>query len=189
MQFTNRQFKLRTKYGAMSGIRLSHGYSLLELPMMMWVVFLVILMPMVALATMTLKATLMNAAVQDGVNVAAKAKTFQSGTADKPAATTLADGAIRNVASKFAGLSVQSITTDIVVTPVAGGAVTRSGKLTIPADTSRFIYQVETVAKAKIDPLLPLNPAMVGNIPGLSAPMFISYAARQMAENPQGLDK
>jgi hypothetical protein len=170
--------------------RKAHGASLVELPLMLWLMFVLMMLPMLALATVTLKSALMNAAVQDGAHFASKAKTFETGTAAKPSAVTLATDSIRNAAAKFSGLTIDSVTTQIVVTPVAGGAVTRTtSKLTAPADTSKFLYQIETIAKGKIAPLLPLNPRVVGEIPGMSAPIIVSYSAREMAENPQGLDK
>jgi hypothetical protein len=170
--------------------RKANGASLVELPMMLWLMFGLMMLPMLALATITLKSALMNAAVQDGAHFASKAKTFENSVAGKPSAITLASDAVRNAALKFNGLTIDSVTTQIVVIPVGGGPVTRTGsKLTAPADTSKFLYQIETVAKGKIAPLLPLNPRVVGEIPGMSAPILVSYSAREMAENPQGLNR
>jgi hypothetical protein len=170
--------------------RKAHGASLVELPLMLWLMFGLMMLPMLALATVTLKSALMNAAVQDGAHFASKAKTFERSVAGKPSAVTLANESIKNAAIKFSGLTIDSVVTQIIVTPVSGGAVVRTtSKLTAPADTSKFLYQIETVAKGKIAPLLPLNPSIVGEIPGMSAPILVSYAAREMAENPQGLDK
>jgi hypothetical protein len=171
-------------------IRHQTGSSMLEMPAMLWISIIVMLMPMLSLATITLKSALMNAAVQDGVFLAAKAKTFQVGTSDKPAAMALAEGTVRGNAKKFQGLNVANVETDIIITPVAGGPPTRSpNKLTTPADTSRFIYQIETIVRGEIQPLFQVNPNIVGSIPGVSAPVLITYSAREMAENPQGLNK
>jgi hypothetical protein len=166
------------------------GASMAEIPLTLSVLIVILAMPLLCMATLTLKSALLNAAVQDGAFLACKAKTYQTGTTDKPAAIFLAEQTIKANALKFAGLNINSVSTDIIITPVAGGPPSRtSAKLAAPADTSRFIYQIETVAKGQIEPLINLNPKIVGNIPGVSAPMLVSYAAREMAENPQGLDK
>lgn len=173
-----------------ASLRASKGVSLIELPMMLGLLLVMLLMPMLGLATLTVKSSLLNAAVQDGVHLASKARTFQAGTADKPAAMQLADTTIKSSSLKWAGLTVSNVQTNIIITPVAGGASTRqSGKLATPADTSRFIYQIETVATGQIEPLFRLNPGVIGSIPGVSAPAQVSYSAREMAENPQGLNK
>jgi len=172
-----------TKYDAnrKASQRAAKGVSLIELPMMLWLLLVVLLMPMLGLATLT---------VQDGVHIASKARTYLAGTADKPPAVQIADTTIKASSLKWAGLAVSNVQTNIIITPVAGGASTRqSGKLAAPADTSRFIYQIETVATGQIEPIFRLNPGVVGVIPGVSAPALVSYSAREMAENPQGLDK
>lgn len=176
-----------TKFGAR---RKANGSSLLEIPVVLWLTFVVLMMPLLSMATITLRSALMNCAVQDGAHDAAKARTFETGTADKPSAVVLAQTAIKRTADKFSGLVVDSVQTNIVTTPVAAGAVQRqASKLTIPADTSRFIYQIETVANGHIDPPFRLNADVFGRVPGLTTPVAVSYVAREMAENPQGLNQ
>ncbi len=170
-------------------VRKPLAMSLIELPVMIWLVLVVLLLPMLALATMTLKSALMNSAVQDGVQVASKGKTFESSQPGKPSVKQLADESVRNSASKFSGLGISSIVTSIVITPVDGGPLVRStSKLAQPADTSKFLYQIETVVNGKISPLFPTNPGQFGAIPGLTQPVNVSYVGREMAEFPQGLD-
>ncbi len=170
--------------------RKQNGVSMIEVPVMLILILVVLLLPMLTLASVTLRLAFMNAAVQDGAHLASKAKTFQSGTADKPAAVVLADNAIRSTAKKFTGLTIANVSTDIVITPINGGQpIRQSSKLAVPADTSRSIYQIETVAKGEVEPLFQLNEKIFGRIPMLSAPLEVNFAARQMAENPQGLNQ
>jgi hypothetical protein len=170
--------------------RSKSGTSIIEVPFSIWLILTMVLMPMLAMGTVTLRASLMNAVVQDGAHAAAKAKTFETGTVEKPSAMTLAKQTILEMVAKFPGLTVDSIDTDILITNVETGSKTRSeDKLSLPADSSKFIYQIETIATGKIDPIFAFNSDMFGSIPGLNAPVVVSYVAREMAENPQGLDK
>lgn len=170
--------------------RSKSGTSIIEVPFSIWLIFTMILMPMLAVGTVTLRSSLMNAVVQDGAHAAAKAKTFEVGTADKPSAITLGKQTILEMVAKFPGLTIDNVDTDILITDVDSGAKSRSeDKLSVPADSSKFIYQIETVATGKIEPVFAFNSDMFGTVPGLNAPIVVSYVAREMAENPQGLDK
>lgn len=175
-----------TRYGD----RKAKGSSLAELPLALWLIFGLMMMPMLSMATLTLRSALMNVTVQNAAQAAAKAKTFATGTSEKPSAMQIAEETIRNSVATFPGLRVTSINCAIVTTAIAPGSLpVRSGKLTTPADSSRFVYQIETVAQGQIEPLFKISPGLFGNVPGVTAPLVVSYVARQMAENPQGLDK
>jgi len=170
--------------------RSKSGTSIIEVPFSIWLILTMVLMPMLAMGTVTLRASLMNAVVQDGAHAASKAKTFEAGTAEKPSAVTLAQQTINEMVAKFPGLTIDKVDTDILITNVETGTKTRSEeKLSAPADSSKFIYQIETVATGKIDPVFSFNSDLFGTIPGLNAPIVVAYVAREMAENPQGLDK
>jgi hypothetical protein len=166
------------------------GTSLAELPIVIWMIFVFLLMPMLSMATMTLRSALLNAIVQNAGAAAAKAKTFEVGTADKPSAKAIAKATMNDAIKVIPGLKVINVDAQIITTAVANGTPQRSSsKLTTPADTNVNVYQIETQAKCQIDPLIKISPAICGDIPGVSGPLTVSYAARAMAENPNGLNK
>ncbi|MBX9568573.1 MAG: hypothetical protein K2X77_06730 [Candidatus Obscuribacterales bacterium] len=167
--------------------RTRKGSSLLELPCTLFVFLIMLLMPMLNLATTTLRCSLMGMAVTEGAHVASKAHSYESGTTDKPSAITLANDLTNAAASRFGGLHIDSIETAIIITNAATGSVTRqTGRLTTPPDSSRFIYQIETNVRAHIDPLFQFTNAF-GDIAGLTAALPMNYSSREMFENPSGL--
>lgn len=175
----NTQYKIRTRKGS----------SLLELPCTLFVFLIMLMMPMLNLATTTLRCSLMGMAVTEGAHAASKAHSYEVGTTEKPAAMTLANEIVSAAAGRFSGLHVDSIQTSIVTTNVASGEITKqSGKLTTPPDSSRFIYQIETNVQAHIDPLFMLT-SIFGAIPGITAPVPMSYSSREIFENPSGLNQ
>jgi competence protein ComGC len=166
------------------------GSTLAEMPMVIWLIFIFLLMPMLSLATMTLRSALLNAVVQNAGAAAAKAKTFEVGTADKPSATEISRQVMTDSIKTIAGLKLTSVQTNIITTRLpAGTPVRQPTKLALPADASANVYQIETAATCQIEPLVKLSPAICGTIPGVSAPLTVTDAARAMAENPQGLNK
>lgn len=170
--------------------RTSKGSSLLELPCTLLVFFIMLLMPMLNLATTTLRCSLMSTAVQEGAHAASKAKTYQNGSSDKPAATVVAPDVVKLVASKFSGLIVDDVETSIVITDSVNGSVNRQAtKLTTPADTTRFIYQIETNVKAHVEPLMKFDSTLFGTVPGLTSAIPMSYSSRELFENPNGLSQ
>jgi hypothetical protein len=173
-----------------SGKRNQKGTTLAELPMVIWLIFVFLLMPMLSMATMTLRSALLNAVVQSAGTAAAKARTFETGSADKPSAKQIAQDEMTNGTKSIPGLTLVNVDTQIISTAVNNGTPIRStSKLALPADTSQNVYQIETVAKCTIDPLIRISPAICGHIPGVSDPLTVTYASRAMAENPQGLNK
>lgn len=167
------------------------GTTLLELPIAIWLIFVMLLMPMLSMATMGLRYAILNVVVANAAQAAARAKTFEAVSSDgKPPATQVAPDTMAREIGKFSGMSVQSVAVGIVQTPVNSGAPTRTtAKLAQPADTSRNIYQIETSVRGQIQPLFLITPALIGNVPGVSAPLPVTFVAREMAENPQGLNK
>lgn len=179
-----------SKSSTTNGGRSKNGSSLIELPLALWFIFVMLLMPMLSMATMTLRSALMNSVVQNAGQAAAKAKTFEASSPTKPSALNVADQVVRGSVAQFPGLSVEGVDCDILVTPVPAGLVNRfNGKLPTPADSSRNLYQVETKVRGQIQPLFLISPQLFGNVPGVTAPLVVSYVSRAMAENPQGLNK
>lgn len=170
--------------------RTRKGTTLAELPMMLWFIFVLMLMPMLSISTLTLRSALMNAVVQNAAQSAAKAKTFSTGTAKRPSALQAATQVIIASVRQFPGLTVGSVNCVILTTPVLAGGVSRSStRLAAPADSSRNIYQIETVVVGRVEPLIKMSPTLFGVIPGVTAPLLVTYMGRAMSENPQGLNQ
>lgn len=167
--------------------RTCQGSSLLELPVVLWVLFVVLFLPMLGLASLTLRSSIMDTLARDAVHAAAKAHTFATDSTEGPSAISLAESTVRNGLSSFPGISASDVDTQILAIDILSGAITRSGAPLSEVDSSKFIYQLETSVRAQVDPVFPGNSAIFGNVPGLSVPMNIQYTAREMFENAQGL--
>lgn len=166
------------------------GSSLLEVPVSLWMVFVVFFMPMLALGSITLRTTLLNISVHDAIQAAAKARTFSADSAEGKSATTTAREVFLAHLAAFPGLNSTDIDLDIIQTNFQNNQITRSEEaLTLPADTSRNVYQIEGNAVATIEPLIPFNRSILGPIQGLTEPITVSFASRQMFENAQGLNR
>lgn len=171
-------------------MRKQNGSSILEIPVSLWLVLVVIFTPMLALASITLRSTLLNIAVQDTVQGAAKARTFELASADGPSAKDLAQQIFSEHLKAFSGLNAGNVALEIISTDINSGVITRSpSKLSLPADTNTSVYQLEATAIASIDPVFPANEQIFGKIPGFTTPMNVKFSARQMFENTQGLNR
>ncbi|MBX9724681.1 MAG: hypothetical protein K2X81_24970, partial [Candidatus Obscuribacterales bacterium] len=145
--------------------------------------------PMLALATITLRSTLFNIMVQDMAHAAAKGSTFATTTVDGPSCKDLAASSLAAHEKAMPGIVPGATTIAIVTTPINGSSSVRTtSSLALPADSSKNVYQIEVQLSAKIQPLFAMN-TNVFSIPGLTSPMIVSCASREMAENPQGLNR
>ncbi len=170
--------------------RSSRGSSLLEVPVSLWMVFVVFFMPFLAMGSITLRATLLSLSVHDAIQAAAKARTFNADSADGKSAKTIAREVFEAHTKAFPGLNLSGFDLDIIQTNFTNGQITRSeDTLTAPANTSTNVYQIEASAIATIEPLIPLNRNIVGSIQGLTEPINVNFTSRQMFENAQGLNR
>lgn len=166
------------------------GSSLLEIPLSIWLTIVVLFMPMLALASITLRCTLANIVVQEAVHAAAKARTFKQASPEGSSAAQIAENLFQEQKKTFSGLNIGPLDLDVLSIKVSDGTVSRSEEqLLIPADSARFVYQIEGTAPCVIDPIFPVQAEIFKQIPGLTAPMKIQFSARQMFENTQGLNR
>lgn len=172
-------------------LRVRQGSMIAEAPVALWLLFVVFVIPFIDLATIMLRYTFVLAASRDGAHCAAKGKSFRTEvTASEPSAMSLADKVARRTAAVFTEITVDQVTTRIVVTNLSSGHVTvLEAPLTVPADTSENLYQIETAVTAQINPLIPFEAGFLEGIPGLSAPVLVTVASRELCENPQGLSQ
>ncbi len=161
-----------------------------ELPLAMWILFVVLTIPMIDLATTSLRATFLVAATRDAAHWASRAETFQVPLGTNPSAQTAAPAQVANTVNSFTGVKVTNVTTNLISTNITTGKVTRqSTPLAQPADTNTNTYAIEVIVTAKVDPLIKFNTGLFNNMPGLSAPTTVTCTAQEFAEYPQGLNQ
>jgi len=162
------------------------GAFLVEIPFVLWVFFFVLFFPMLNLATMFLRLTLLYSATHNACISAARARTFLNPINSDPPAITLAQDGANGYVGAFTGIHVLTIDTVIVITNITTQAQSISTTpLTTPPDVANFTYQVQVTVNGATDPLFQV-PSFLP-IAGLNQPMFLTISDRQYFENPQGL--
>lgn len=166
-----------------------YGSLLVETPTVLWILFVLLTIPMVDLATVMIRYTFMVSASRDAAHAAGRAKSFMSDlTATDPSAMSIANSAARATAGCFSEISVSDVTTRLLITDLDTRAVTvRTTPLTTPADTTEYLYEFETSVAGEINPLVPFLAGPLPGIPGLSAAVPVTVTSRSFCENSQGL--
>ncbi|MBK7838271.1 MAG: hypothetical protein IPP97_08505 [Candidatus Obscuribacter sp.] len=162
------------------------GVVTAELPIVLWIVFIVLAFPLMDMATAVLRIAFLYAGVHFASISAARTGSFAAPLDGKRSATQESQAILNQVKNGFAGLSLQNVTTQIVITDNSKLTVTRqSAPLAVPADSTVNTYQIEVVADCSAAPLflIPIPFAVAG----LNTPLTVRLSARQYCENPQGL--
>ncbi|HMY04107.1 MAG TPA: hypothetical protein PLC15_15045 [Candidatus Obscuribacter sp.] len=162
------------------------GSVVAELPLVLWVFFMVIALPLLNLGAAFIRITFLYAGVHLASISAARANTFLLPIDGKPSATNEAIAKLNQMKGAFSGVEVRNVRTEILITNVDTLAASTSAlPLSKPADASVNTYQIVVTAQCEGQPLLPLPTPMP--IAGVSAPLTFNLSARQYCENPQGL--
>lgn len=170
------------------GSRAYKGSFIAEVPVVLWFLLFLLFFPMLDLMAVTIRTTFLYAAAHSAAIAASRARSFSASINGYPTATALADEAAQKVVDSFGGITIDSLETAIVVTNVASKAVTRTTRpLNTPADSIANTYQIEVKINGVINPLIPYNSSIFGNIPGLTQPINLIVTDRRYAENAQGL--
>jgi hypothetical protein len=159
------------------------GYSVVELPMAMWILFIGLLFPLVILASMGYRTSILYFAADSAARKAAKAPTYTDAVSRVSTALTT------NLAT-FTGISAASPTISVLSKPITGGAskITKGKLAPGSVDTSKNLYFVITTVDADLDPLVKFNSLWMGNsIPGLTGPFHLQLSLESYCENPNGL--
>lgn len=175
----------RRKFSA----RTPSGTYIAELGPALWLVFLVVFFPMLALGTFGLRYVPLINATRLAAQAAAQCKTFSSDidSSNKSAVNTASQVVSQSIAG-WRGISVQSTSTSIVICNLSTGSVTRqSTPLNAPANTSTNAYDCEVSLQATINPLVTMPRGIFGNIPGLTAPIQTKTRSVVVFESAQGL--
>ncbi len=164
------------------------GEVLIDGPITIAILFVFVMLPCADLATLGMRHVFLSAAARNAVHVASKAKTFQT-SLQKPSATVTAEQIAKSTAAGFSGIDIEKVETYILATNLDTQQTVRySGPLPTPADTSSYVYNIETVLTAKVNPLLTLNKDILGSVPGLTVPMNGKATAQEYCEHTQGLN-
>jgi len=168
------------------------GNSLVELPAAIWFFFMVLLFPLADLATVTLRATTVYVAAKHAARAAGRARTFLVNRDNgELSAVNAAQREVFLVKTKGpSGLEISP--TDVVIS-IIGVPVKKSlppikqqEKLE-SIKNGDYIFQIEVRVTGQVQPLVPLNSSVFGNVPGLTAPVPITASFREFCEHPGGL--
>jgi len=169
-----------------------------EFPLAIMVLLVVVAFPLLCLATITLRISLLSSIAKDLAHAASKAETFQTAQGGKPSACDIVKDLAPRLASNYPGITFvgdpSQLQPSIVILdssdPNSQPDVRDPGvKLTDsdPIDTSRYVYMIRVDVPAQVDPLIKLNSDMLGNIPGLTTPIPITQEGMENFENAPGL--
>lgn len=174
----------------MNSKRRGAGYTISELPAVLYALFILMVFPLLDLAAITLRYAFCTLAVNEAAMDASTCKTFQTdSSASEPSAQTAAGQSADNVLAKWNGIEKADLHTRLVITKVSDGTTNRQEtKLADPADTNNFMYMIEPELKADVHPLVTI-PFFGVDVPGLTGPIHVDVTARKYAENPQGLNQ
>lgn len=186
---------MKADYRAIASSRKSRrhgsGAFVAELPLVLWVLFLLLTVPLLNLATVGLRYGFFMNAAREAVHEASRAKSFQVDISpvEKSAVHRAQDEAI-TATGMFSEIRLDSVTTNIVITDLTTKAVTRRNlPLSQPANTSLYLYQIESVLGGRVSPLITFNSGVLGHIPGFTEDVPVSVVAREFCEYPEGLTR
>lgn len=169
--------------------------NIIEFGPTMWIVFIMITFPLLAFGTIGLRYAFVNNAVQYAAEAAAQSNTFLANSdASHLSAINAANNVISNSASGWTGISVNSVTTSIVIGPYGGGAVTTQ---TTPLSNAQMqlqnsnLYTCEVRVNASIQPLFPQRyfTNTLAAVPGLNVPIVTMVSSQRVFETPSGLNR
>jgi Flp pilus assembly protein TadG len=161
------------------------GSFIAETPAILWVLFILVVFPMVDAATVALRYTFVLTASREAAMAASRAKTYMvNSSLSDLSASNAASATAYNVGSQFTGIKVTDVDTRIVSTNLSTQATTRQETvLTTPADTDNNLYSYETTITADVQPLVTLGSNVFGHLPGLTAPINVKVTSRKICEN------
>lgn len=166
------------------------GSAIAEAPVALWFAILALFMPLLCLATITLRYAFVVTAAHEAAYQAAVSKTFSTdiSTTDL-CAINAADATAKKVANSFSGISVNTVSTKIIQSDSQTNTLqVHATRLNNPADTTRYVYLLETTIDGLVQPLILGHSGLFQDIPGLTGPMHVQVSSRKLAENPQGLN-
>lgn len=161
------------------------GYSMAELPAALFLLFIGLMFPLMIMASLGYRASILYFACDASARKAAKSPTYTDGV-------TNADTTLKSSLKDFSGITTVAPVCTILVKPLTGGKATEfKTKLAAGSiDTSKNLYFVRTYVDADLDPLVHFDPTwMKMNVPGLTGPYHLQLNIESYSENPNGLSE
>lgn len=184
--------------------RSGSGSFITELPAALLILFFLFMVPMINLASSTLKVYQLRTAALEALHRAARAGSFVNDIPPSPplypTATLSANTIYKNALTGFIAqgwlaptqLTVTAQPVVCVAEPIGGGStVTYTQPLAQnQIDTTKYSYFYEVHTQGEAYPVLSAPPGgLIPTVPGLSGPMVVDITGRQMVEKPRGLIK
>jgi hypothetical protein len=160
------------------------GGSIVELPLLLFTVLVLLLVPLVGLATMAYRNALFSWAVKNACTEACKAHSFG-------AAKSAANSSLDRACGSFTGLSLQKCSTSIISQSM-DGAVETISETPLPVDAIKEkenLYFIRVKANARLEPIVHVGAGLLSltPIPGLTAAYPIETTCQLFFEHPKGL--
>jgi hypothetical protein len=170
--------------------RRSSGSFIAENTAVLVIIILGMTFPLINLATSTYRYNMICGAAKAGAHSGATASTFTNVTTG---AAALIPATINNYLGQARGIHNVTMNWRINQSSIATQAVTLGSwktKLAANADPSKFIYSIEVVIDADVDPLVTMaGSGIVPNVPGLTGQTHQSSAAQEVVETITGLNQ
>ncbi len=175
------------------GVTRKLGTSLVEMPVVIWIIIACFVFPFLILATLSLRVLFVSLAAKEAAHAAAKAKTFAATSTeegfDTVPAVTVAQNSVDRVKATLTGTRINRVKTEILTTNIVSRAMSKSTTPLTAVDTSKSIYAIQVSVVGELDPIIMFNIGIFGQVPGLTAPFPIVAESSEMSENPQGLTR
>ena len=177
-----------------SGIRSAHASSIAELPVAIFIMFMILLLPLIDLSVIAYRTSFIHSACHNAVHSAARAKTFkENGSNGELSSINIAKrDALATKANGLAGVnfSDSDVTVVIIGTPTkVGKPAVRTSQPLQTVEQKDYLYQLEVQVTGTVDPLITLSDNLFGQVPGLTIPFPVTATYRQFSEHPSGLAK
>ncbi len=166
------------------------GSVLIELPIVLYVFLILLLFPLLNLGSVCLRSYLLFQACHNAALTAAKSRTFATSYGADLSAIETGKTTSANIAAMYSGVQISNVSIQIVSIDINSKVETIfSTKLAAPADISSNLYQIRVTLKGRVDPLIPFNLGVFGNVAGLTGPIDITMNDQNFVEYPQGLNQ
>lgn len=168
-------------------VRSCKGYKMAELGPALFLAFVVLLFPMMTLATLGMRYTFLLIAAKEAARVAAKCSTFTTNTSSSNlSAKNLAPQIVNMYVAKFPGISVSQTDVLLMIYNIPNNTTTIQTTSPTSIDTINNVYDIQVRVTATVRPLI-MNGSFFGSIPGLTAPFSVRTTAAATVENTNGL--
>jgi hypothetical protein len=154
--------------------------SIAEIPLALFLIFIGLMFPLIALSTITYQAIILQVAVRDSCRAASRSSTW---TLAKVNSMAVFDRDIH----AFHGIKAEATPVIVIRAPDNSEKVT-GDKLSLGSiEETEALYLVRISARAELTPIFAGGNWQGLKIPGFTAPMILSASDQIVSENPESL--